>query len=69
MQPSWDEYYIGWAWWAKERSPDETKHGCVLVNKDMKEVGTGYNGYPRKIDPPAHLRERPHKLKKVYIGI
>lgn len=49
------------AWVVKNRSHDaETKHGCVIT-KDNKIIGTGYNGWPSKIDLPENFTRRPDK--------
>jgi len=44
-RPSWDEYFLAMAEQVSRRSPDpNTKHGCVLVDRDRRVVSTGYNG-------------------------
>lgn len=58
---SWDEYFFSIAKLASYRSPDaETKHGTVIV-KDNKIIGTGYNGFPRKMDDSTLPNRRPDK--------
>ena len=48
---SWDEYFANIALLAALRSKDKnTKVGCVIVSKDHKILGTGYNGLPTGID-------------------
>lgn len=45
---SWDEYFMGVALLAAERSKDpSTQVGACIVNKDKKIISTGYNGMPR----------------------
>ncbi len=44
-RPSWDEYFLAIAEQVSRRSPDpNTKHGCVLVDRDNRVISTGYNG-------------------------
>ena len=53
-RPSWDEYYMRIADVVKERSPDRTKVGAVLVSlKDHRIISTGYNGLPAKMNDAA----------------
>lgn len=43
-RPSWDEYFMNIADVVKNRSPDKTKVGAVLVSiKDHRIISTGYN--------------------------
>lgn len=43
-RPSWDTYFMNIANQVKERSPDFTKVGAVLVSqKDNRIISTGYN--------------------------
>ena len=44
-RPSWDEYFLTLAEQVSRRSPDpNTKHGCILVDRDNRVISTGYNG-------------------------
>ena len=44
---SWDEYFMGVALLASQRSKDpSTQVGACIVNQDDKIVSTGYNGAP-----------------------
>lgn len=44
-RPTWDDYFMGLAFIASQRSPDRsTKHGCVIVHEN-RVIGTGYNGF------------------------
>lgn len=64
-RPSWDDYFMGLAFIASQRSPDlSTKHGCVLVDKDNHVVGTGYNGFYPGADDEflATLQPKPYFL-------
>lgn len=45
---SWDEYFMGVAFFSSMRSKDlSTQVGACLVNADKCIVGIGYNGFPR----------------------
>ena len=44
---SWDEYFMGVALLAAERSKDpNTQVGACIVDSDNRIVSTGYNGFP-----------------------
>jgi len=44
-RPSWERYFLDLAEQVSRRSPDpNTKHGCVLVDRDQRVISTGYNG-------------------------
>lgn len=48
---SWDEFFMGVAMLAAERSKDpSTQVGACIVNPDNKIIATGYNGAPRGYD-------------------
>lgn len=48
---SWDEYFANIALLAALRSKDKnTKVGCVIISKDNKILGSGYNGLPTGIN-------------------
>lgn len=42
---SWDDYFSLLTLVIASRSPDKTKHGCILTDKDNKIIGCGYNGF------------------------
>ena len=45
---NWDEYFMGVAILASQRSKDpNTQVGACIVNDDNKIVSVGYNGFPR----------------------
>ena len=45
---SWDEYFMGVAVLASQRSKDpSTQVGACLVDKDKRILSTGYNGFPQ----------------------
>jgi len=59
---SWDHFFIDIAFKCAIRSHDtQTKHGCVLVNKDNEIISTGYNGLPRRINDKLLPNTRPDK--------
>ena len=48
---SWDEYFMGVAFWSAHRSKDpNTQVGACIVNGEKRIVGIGYNGFPRGCD-------------------
>lgn len=48
---SWDEFFMGVALLAAERSKDpSTQVGACIVNEDKKIISTGYNGAPKGYD-------------------
>lgn len=47
---SWEDYHMLQAVIASWRSPDpNTQVGAVIVDKENRTLGTGYNGFPRGI--------------------
>ena len=45
---SWDEYFMGVALLASERSKDpSTRVGACIVDGDKRILSTGYNGFPQ----------------------
>ena len=52
---SWDEYFMLQAMLASFKSKDpSTKVGCLLVNRENRQIGMGYNGFVAGIDE-SHL--------------
>ena len=50
-RPSWDEYFMRIAEFAKSRSTcGRRKVGAVLVNDKHQIISTGYNGVPRGVN-------------------
>lgn len=44
---SWDEYFMGVAYLAAQRSKDPNSQvGCCIVGNDNKILSMGYNGFP-----------------------
>ena len=61
-RPQWDRYFLDMAQLVSTRSPDpNTKHGCVLVDKDFRVLSTGYNGPVQGIPHQIIDWERPNK--------
>lgn len=59
---SWHEYFILQAYLVSTRSLDaETQCGCVLVDKDMHVVSSGYNSFVRNINDAVLPNLRPDK--------
>ena len=45
---SWDEYFMGVALLASQRSKDpSTQVGACIVDSDKRIISTGYNGFPQ----------------------
>ena len=60
--PNWHEYFIDAARQKATRSRDpNTQVGCVIVNADLQEVVTGYNGFVRGMRNRPQMWERPEK--------
>lgn len=57
----WAAYYMGFAYWAAQKSKDPTKVGAILVGPDGEVRLTGYNGPPRGVLDNPERRERPAK--------
>ncbi|CEF70847.1 Deoxycytidylate deaminase [Strongyloides ratti] len=69
---SWEEYFIATAFIAAKRSKDPvTQVGAVIVGKDNKIVGIGYNGMPRGCNddkmPWGKHDENPLNNKEMYV--
>lgn len=51
---SWDAYFMGLAHLSAKRSKDpNTKVGAVIVRRDHRVVGIGYNGFPNGCEDDA----------------
>jgi len=56
---SWDEYFMGVALLAAERSKDpSTQVGACIVNGEERILSTGYNGFPYGCEDDAFPWER-----------
>ena len=61
-RPSWTQYFMGLAHYVSIRSHDqETKVGCVIVNKNKNVIGIGYNGFPQGCADDDRPTTRPYK--------
>lgn len=60
---TWDEYFMGLAKKASERSKDRTTPtGAVIVGPDKELRSTAYNGFPRRVNDDVEERHiRPKK--------
>lgn len=64
--PNWSEYFMAIARTVSIRSKDpNTKVGAVLVDKDNRIIGTGYNGFPQAMIETPELWQRPIKYEYV----
>lgn len=51
MRPTWDDYFMRYAYLAATRATCPRKHvGAVIVDKEHRVVSTGYNGAPPGVD-------------------
>lgn len=58
----WHKYFLEIAEVVSKRSPDpNTKHGCVLVDKNNRVLSTGYNGPIQGLSHDLIEWERPNK--------
>lgn len=56
---NWDEYFMGLAHLSAKRSKDpNTQVGAVIVSKEHRVVGIGYNGFPNGCDDDEFPWER-----------
>lgn len=61
MHITWDDYFIGLAYYASIRShDDQTKVGCVIVS-DKRVISMGYNGFCKGVDDSNLPTVRPDK--------
>lgn len=59
---SWDDKWMLEACIAAQRSPDpNTQVGAVIVTRDNRPIGSGYNGLPKGINPNYILWLKEHK--------
>jgi dCMP deaminase len=59
---NWDKYFLEIADVVSKRSPDpNTKHGCVLVDRNNRVLSTGYNGPIQGLPVGLVEFERPQK--------
>jgi dCMP deaminase len=60
-KPDWDTYFITQCFLIALRSPDTTKHGAIIVDKNNKVLSCGYNGHLINIDDSSVPTTRPEK--------
>lgn len=64
--PSWDNYFFNIANEIKSRSKDpNTQYGSVIVDKNAKILGVGYNGFPKGVIESDVRWGRPNKYRYV----
>ena len=62
--PSWEEYFMSIAFIASTRSKDaQTRHGCVITDKNNRILGIGYNSFPVGMPDKLLPNLRPKKYK------
>jgi len=62
LVPTWDDYYMALTYIIASRSKDpSTQVGAIIVNKDNRPLGIGYNGTPQSIPDREINWERPDK--------
>ena len=71
---SWDEYFMGVAYLASERSKDPNSQvGCCIVSQDNKILSMGYNGFPMGCSDDEfpwdreNAAEDPYNTKYMYV--
>ena len=64
MRPTWNNYFLGLAKVASRRSHDiHTQHGCVIIDRNNRILGMGYNGFPRGMNDSELPIDRPSKYE------
>lgn len=61
MKPDWHTYFMAQCFLISMRSPDTTKHGAIIVDKDNRVLSQGYNGPIDGIDDSKVPMTRPEK--------
>jgi dCMP deaminase len=62
-RPDWPDYFMALAWLASMRSHDvNTKHGCVITDRENHILGSGYNGFLPKTDDSKWPNTRPESM-------
>jgi dCMP deaminase len=60
--PSWDQYFLGMAFFVSMRSKDaQTKHGAIIVDDSNIVLGMGYNSFARGLPDSEYPNTRPEK--------
>lgn len=67
---SWDEYFMGIAFFSSMRSKDpNTQVGACIADGDNKVVSIGYNGMPRRVDEEQISWENGEGLNSKYLYV
>ena len=67
---SWDEYFMGVALLASQRSKDpSTQVGACIVNDDNRIMSVGYNGFPRGCSDDEFPWEREGDKCRIYVAL
>lgn len=67
---SWDEYFMGVAFLAAQRSKDpSTQVGACIVDENNKIVSCGYNGMPSGVEDDALSWEHGEGLESKYLYV
>lgn len=65
-RPNWVDYFLGLAFVVSQRSRDsQTKHGCVLTDRNNHILSTGYNSFARGRDDKNLDNTRPGKYPHI----
>jgi dCMP deaminase len=64
-RPNWDQYFLGICFLVSLRSLDSTRHGAVIVDKNNRICGTGYNSLLSGFPHLPELLERPIKYNYI----
>ena len=63
---SWDDFFMGVAILASQRSKDpRTQVGACIVNSDKRIVGVGYNGFPNGCSDDEFSWDKPEAYKYI----
>ena len=62
----WNTLWTAFAFMVSQRSIDpNTKHGCVIVDKDNRLISVGYNSFPRNCWDESLPLSRPQKYSVI----
>jgi len=66
-RPNWVDFYLGLSFFIAERSQDaDTKHGCVITNRQHRVLSVGYNGLPRNASDRCFTNTGRNKYKNMF---
>ena len=67
MRESKDNVFLAIAYIVSKLSHDgQTQHGCVIIDKEKRIVGIGYNGFPRGVNDKSLINRGYHLRPKKY---